>query len=146
MLTMTAATMRRRHFTFPASPLFLVFLLSSCASSIVALASSPPPRTVLVTGGAGYIGSHTCLELINTPDNRYRVVVLDNLDNSSEESLKRVKELTKCGPDRLHFRQCDLRDKEGVKRGMFLGFQGESIILTFRVYSPFLVYFIHSVG
>ena len=110
-----------RHCTFPAttSPLFLVFLLSSCASSIVALASlSPsPPRTVLVTGGAGYIGSHTCLELINTPDNRYRVVVLDNLDNSSEESLKRVRELTNCDPDRLYFRQCDLRDKQGVKRG-----------------------------
>jgi UDP-glucose 4-epimerase len=75
---------------------------------------------VLVTGGAGYIGSHTCLELINAPDNRYRVVVLDNLDNSSEESLKRVKELTKCDPDRLHFRHCDLRDKQGVKRGMLI--------------------------
>mmetsp|Transcript_33049 Transcript_33049/g.53600 ORF Transcript_33049/g.53600 Transcript_33049/m.53600 type:complete len:405 (+) Transcript_33049:185-1399(+) len=48
-------------------------------------------RKVLVTGGAGYIGSHTCVELLNTG---YEVVVVDNLCNSSEESLRRVKELT----------------------------------------------------
>ena len=40
--------------------------------------------TILVTGGAGYIGSHTCVELLNAG---YDVVVLDNLCNSSEESL-----------------------------------------------------------
>ena len=43
---------------------------------------------VLVTGGAGYIGSHTCLELLNA---NYDVIVVDNLCNSKEESLKRVK-------------------------------------------------------
>ena len=42
---------------------------------------------ILVTGGAGYIGSHTCIELINAG---YEVVVADNLYNSSKESLKRV--------------------------------------------------------
>eukprot|EP00542_Grammatophora_oceanica_P019370 CAMPEP_0194031816 /NCGR_PEP_ID=MMETSP0009_2-20130614/4894_1 /TAXON_ID=210454 /ORGANISM="Grammatophora oceanica, Strain CCMP 410" /LENGTH=394 /DNA_ID=CAMNT_0038672057 /DNA_START=41 /DNA_END=1226 /DNA_ORIENTATION=+ len=72
-------------------------------------AAAPNSRTVLVTGGAGYIGSHTCLELLQSG---YNVVVVDNLDNSSEESLKRVKELTKC--DRLQFRKCDIRDKEGL--------------------------------
>ena len=46
---------------------------------------------VLVTGGAGYIGSHTCLELLNAG---HTVTVFDNLSNSSEESLRRVADLT----------------------------------------------------
>lgn len=46
---------------------------------------------ILVTGGAGYIGSHTVVELQNAG---YDVVVLDNLSNSSEKSLKRVEKLT----------------------------------------------------
>ena len=46
---------------------------------------------VLVTGGAGYIGSHTCLELLEAG---HTVTVVDNLSNSKEESLKRVAELT----------------------------------------------------
>lgn len=48
-------------------------------------------QTILVTGGAGYIGSHTCLELLEAG---HQVVVVDNLDNSSEESLRRVQVLT----------------------------------------------------
>ena len=46
---------------------------------------------VLVTGGAGYIGSHTCLELLEAG---FEVTVIDNLSNSKEESLKRVQNLT----------------------------------------------------
>lgn len=46
---------------------------------------------ILVTGGAGYIGSHTCVELLNAG---YEAVVLDNLCNSSEKSLERVKQIT----------------------------------------------------
>ena len=95
---------------------FLFLVLANYTVSIFALAA---PRTVLVTGGAGYIGSHTCLELLNIPGEQYNVVVVDNLDNSSEESLRRVKGLTKCDPRRLQFRNCDIRDKEGLRKGKF---------------------------
>lgn len=59
---------------------------------------------ILVTGGAGYIGSHTCVELLN---NGFEVVVLDNLSNSSEESLTRVKQLT---GKSVTFMKGDIRD------------------------------------
>lgn len=59
---------------------------------------------ILVTGGAGYIGSHTCIELLNSG---HDVVVLDNLSNSSEESLNRVQQLT---AKTLTFVEGDIRD------------------------------------
>ncbi len=62
--------------------------------------------TVLVTGGAGYIGSHTCLELLQTGQD---VLVLDNLANSSEEPLRRVQEIT---GKHLDFVEGDIRDTE----------------------------------
>ena len=61
---------------------------------------------VLVTGGAGYIGSHTCVELL---DAGYDVVVLDNLCNSSEKSLKRVEALT---GKKVKFYKGDILDRE----------------------------------
>ncbi len=63
---------------------------------------------VLVTGGAGYIGSHTCLELLNAG---HQVTVVDNLSNSSEESLQRVSTLT--GKEIAFFR-IDLLDQLGL--------------------------------
>ena len=63
---------------------------------------------VLVTGGTGYIGSHTCVELLNSG---YDVVVLDNLSNSSEESLRRVQKIT---GKSLKFYEGDIADKELV--------------------------------
>jgi len=69
-------------------------------------------RTILVTGGAGYIGSHTCLELLNEG---YAVVVVDNLDNSSREALTRVEAITGKSVD---FYPVDVCDREAL-RGVF---------------------------
>lgn len=63
---------------------------------------------VLVTGGAGYIGSHTCVELLNAG---HDVVVVDNLANSQQEALNRVQELT---GRPLDFHLTDLLDKAGL--------------------------------
>ena len=65
---------------------------------------------ILVTGGAGYIGSHTCVELLNAG---HEIVVLDNFCNSKPEALDRIKELT--GKD-FPFYEVDLLDAEGVNR------------------------------
>lgn len=65
--------------------------------------------SVLVTGGAGYIGSHTCLELLNAGVD---VVVIDNFSNSKFESLKRVQQLT--GRE-LVFKQGDVRDRNFLR-------------------------------
>ena len=47
---------------------------------------------ILITGGAGYIGSHTCIELLNAG---YEIIVVDNFSNSKPEALKRVSEITR---------------------------------------------------
>lgn len=65
---------------------------------------------ILVTGGAGYIGSHTCVELLNKG---YNVVVIDNLVNSSSKSLERVQEIT--GKD-VAFYENDVRDRAALDR------------------------------
>lgn len=65
---------------------------------------------ILITGGAGYIGSHTCIEMQNAG---YEVVVVDNLDNSNEESLKRVEKITGTP---VKFYKEDVRDKEALRR------------------------------
>lgn len=65
---------------------------------------------ILVTGGAGYIGSHTCVELLNEG---YDVVVVDNLYNSSEKALDRVEQIT---GRKVKFYQVDLLDKEALNQ------------------------------
>lgn len=64
---------------------------------------------ILVTGGAGYIGSHTCVELLKA---EHEVVVADNLCNSSEKSLERVQKLT---GKTVTFYQVDLLDREALE-------------------------------
>mmetsp|Transcript_1242 Transcript_1242/g.1816 ORF Transcript_1242/g.1816 Transcript_1242/m.1816 type:complete len:382 (+) Transcript_1242:144-1289(+) len=90
--------------------LFWMVILTQGWAGSFALASAK--GTVLVTGGAGYIGSHTCVELLQA---KYKVVVVDNLDNSVEESLNRVRQLTSADPKDLIFRNCDIRDKTTLK-------------------------------
>ncbi len=65
---------------------------------------------ILVTGGAGFIGSHTCVELLNAG---YDIVVVDNYYNASPKALERVKELT--GKDFKSY-NCDVRDSEGMDK------------------------------
>jgi UDP-glucose 4-epimerase len=67
-------------------------------------------KRILVTGGTGYIGSHTVLELLNAG---YEVVVVDNLSNSSEESLKRVQELT---TKSAVFYKVDITNKDSLNK------------------------------
>ncbi|KDE41144.1 UDP-glucose 4-epimerase [Nitrincola lacisaponensis] len=95
---------------------------------------------ILVTGGAGYIGSHTCLELLASG---YEVVVLDNLSNSCVESLQRVKKIVN---GKVSFIKGDIRDKVSLRRIFsqysitavihFAGFKavGESVEQPLRYY------------
>ncbi len=65
-------------------------------------------KTILVTGGAGYIGSHTCVELL---DAGFEVVIVDNLSNSKPESVRRIEKITGKQPK---FYQADVRDSEAL--------------------------------
>ena len=65
--------------------------------------------SILVTGGAGYIGSHTCIELLAQG---YEVVIVDNLYNSCEEAVRRIEELS---GKKVRFYKADLLDKEAVE-------------------------------
>ena len=76
---------------------------------------------ILVTGGAGYIGSHTVLQLLLS---NYSVIVLDNLENSSVESLKRVCEIA---DKKIEFVEGDVRDKKVLNK-LFSEYHVESVI------------------
>ncbi|MBE6807098.1 MAG: UDP-glucose 4-epimerase GalE [Ruminococcaceae bacterium] len=65
---------------------------------------------ILITGGCGYIGSHTCIEMLKAG---YEIVVVDNYYNSKPEALNRIKELS--GKE-FPFYECDIRDAEGLRR------------------------------
>ena len=78
-------------------------------------------KTTLVTGGAGYIGSHTLIELIN---NNFEVVVIDNLANSSHESLRRVEQIT---GHEIPFIEADVRDQSALD-DIFTTYDIDSVI------------------
>jgi UDP-glucose 4-epimerase len=95
---------------------------------------------ILVTGGVGYIGSHTCIELINAG---FEVIVIDNLSNSSLESLRRVENIVGCT---IPFYKVDVRNKAeltyvfkkhligGVIHFAGLKAVGESVVKPFEYY------------
>jgi UDP-glucose 4-epimerase len=76
---------------------------------------------VLVTGGAGYIGSHTCVELLNSG---HEVFVVDNLCNGHEAALERVHGITNC---ELQFVNADIRDSSALDK-IFKTFKPEAVI------------------
>ena len=101
--------------------------------------------SILITGGAGYIGSHTCVEMLNAGKD---IVVIDNLDNSSKESLKRVEAIT---GKKVKFYQDDVCDKKALRKIFkkhnieavihFAGLKavGESVKLPMKYYENNLV-------
>ena len=76
---------------------------------------------VLVTGGAGYIGSHTCVELLEAG---HEVFVVDNLCNGHEAALERVRNITNC---ELQFMNADIRDSNALDK-IFKTFEPEAVI------------------
>lgn len=77
--------------------------------------------SILVTGGAGYIGSHTCVELLEAG---YEVVVVDNLYNASQKAIERVEEIT---GKKVTFYEADLLDKEALEK-IFANHDIEAVI------------------
>lgn len=76
---------------------------------------------ILVTGGAGYIGSHTCVELL---EEGYEVVIVDNLYNASEKAVERIREIT---GKTLTFYRADIRDYEAMN-GIFAKEKPDTVI------------------
>ena len=76
---------------------------------------------ILITGGAGYIGSHTCVTLLQAG---YEVLVLDNLSKSKKESLRRVEIIT---GKKIHFVHADIRDIAALRK-VFSGYSIDGVI------------------
>ena len=76
---------------------------------------------ILVTGGAGFIGSHTCVEILEAG---HELTVVDNLSNSKREALRRVEELT---AQKINFFKVDLLDREALE-AIFRGAEFQAVI------------------
>lgn len=79
----------------------------------MSLAKEPRDITVLVTGGAGFIGSHTCVELL---EQGYSIVIVDDLSNSSEKAVDRIKSITGADDTRISFYEADILDRAALER------------------------------
>ena len=88
------------------------------------LAKKPEQTRILVTGGAGFIGSHTCVELL---DGGYSVVVVDDLSNSSAKAIDRVRLITGADETCLAFEQASILDREALER-IFSEYDPDAII------------------
>ncbi len=75
------------------------------------MSSRPSESCVLVTGGAGFIGSHTVVELL---ERGYRVVVVDNLSNASPVAIDRIKQIVGAAAERLTFCEADVNDRAAL--------------------------------
>lgn len=76
------------------------------------LNKKPKDLTILVTGGAGYIGSHTCVELLT---DGYKVVIVDDLSNSKKAAVDRIKEIANPKKDQLEFYELNLLEMDKLK-------------------------------
>ena len=109
------------------------FLSSVIESSLIRLRRSTDPmpsppavaRTILVTGGAGYIGSHTVLQLLK---GGFRTVVVDNLDNSSEVAVERVRELAGEFGKNLVFHRVPISPSYSTHVGSASGFSSSGCV------------------
>lgn len=77
------------------------------------LAGEHSALTILVTGGAGFIGSHTCIELL---EQNYNVVILDDLSNSCATAVDRIRELSGASADQLKFVKASILDRKACER------------------------------
>lgn len=88
------------------------------------LAAPHSDLTILVTGGAGFIGSHTCVELL---DKGYNVVIVDDLSNSSPVAVDRIREITGVMDDQLVFVEANILDRAALE-GIFSTYPIDAII------------------
>ena len=88
------------------------------------LAKDPQETMILVTGGAGFIGSHTCVELL---DAGYSVVIVDDLSNSSPKAVERIRKITGADEQRCAFEQASILDRAALER-IFATYEPDAII------------------
>lgn len=100
---------KEKHTTAPTAP----GSESEISMANKGLAKNHANTCVLVTGGAGFIGTHTCVELLNQG---YRVVVVDDLSNSSPVALDRVRRITGVEDDQLSFYEASILDRHTLAR------------------------------